>query len=557
MTAQRTHRADVVVLGAGLAGTVTALCLVRQGLSVMVIDQGTHPRFALGESTTTPSSLWLRLLAARFDVPELLHIASHEALRAHVSCTSGVKNNFGFLYHRDGAEQPTRSWQAVIATASLAESEGISHPRGGEMHYFRQDVDAYLWQRALQAGVVGHAATVVDHVEFAADEVRVDTRTGDSFHAAFLVDASGYRSPVAKHLGLRDAEPRWRTNSRTMFTHMVDVKPYDECWRGAASISPWHQGTLHHFFDGGWVWVIPFGNHPESQNRLCSVGLSLDNHRGLRTAATAEQEWRDVLTRFPAIAAQLGGAKPVRPWIATDRVQYSSSRCVGDRFWMAPHAAGAVDALYSMGNINTFQCIAAAVPAILASFRHREFNAVRFEGVQRLTDNLLRFQDCIAYGNYAALQAPELLEPWLALWALTDTARIRELLIPLVRFARTGDRDGLGFYERDPSQVFTGIGHCTGVESTEALLDRLDGWCDVMQELQRGTATVAATLARLRQEVQNVDPYRVNLGLMGDALGRLPWTYASLASNGLRAYASTFLTAEELNSIGVEGQEQR
>ena len=47
----------------------------------MILDQGTHPRFALGESTTTPSSLWLKVLAERFDVPELHNITTAEGIR--------------------------------------------------------------------------------------------------------------------------------------------------------------------------------------------------------------------------------------------------------------------------------------------------------------------------------------------------------------------------------------------------------------------------------------------------------------------------------------------
>jgi FADH2 O2-dependent halogenase len=325
---------------------------------------------------------------------------------------------------------------------------------------------------------------------------------------------------------------------------------------GATSVSPWHQGTLHHFFDGGWLWVIPFDNHADSRNRLCSVGLNLDNHRAPPATADPEEEWRRVLARHPAIAAQFADARPVRPWVTTGRVQYSSTRCVGDRFWMTPHAAGAVDALYSMGNINTFQAVAAAVPAILSAFREREFTAARFAGLQRLTDNLLRFQDRVVFGSYVAMRDPALLDTWLAVWALTDTARIREVLIPLVRFLRTGNDSDLAFNDAHPDRIFTGLGHCTGVEDTVALLDRLDSWCDVMQALAEGRASVDETATRLRQSVQAAEPYNVDLDLMSRALGAFPWTYAPLNRNGLRAYGAAFLTADELNSIGIPGADR-
>lgn len=551
MTNNSPHpRDDVVVLGSGLTGTTAALCLQRQGLRVTIVDKDVHPRFALGEATTTPSSLWLRLLAERFDVPELLDIASHEALCRRVGVTSGVKNNFGFLYHGEGAAMPVRRWQAVIATAALSDA---TPPPGGEMHYFRQDVDAYLWRCAADAGVRCLSSAAVTDVACDADGVTIAIDGRAPLRASFVIDASGHRSPLASRFVLRDAEPRCRTNSRTRFTHMTGVPPFDRIDAGPPSISPWHQGTLHHFFDGGWIWVIPFDNHPRSSNGRCSVGLMLDNHRLPASGADAEEDWRRVLARYPAIAAHLGDARPVRPWNAAPRVQYTSSSCVGDRYWIAPHATFAIDALYSMGNIHAFQTIAAAVPQIVASCRDGDFRAERLAGVQRLTDNLLRFQDRIVFGSYASLRSPELLEIWIALWALTDTARIRELLIPMVRRARTGRLEELAFYERAPEQVFTGLGHCTGVESTEALLDRLDGFCDVMVELQQGRAGVAETAARLRRELHGVAPYHVDLDLMRNALGTFPWTYAPLAQHGLRAYSATFLTDHELGTLGVEG----
>ena len=114
---------DVVILGSGLAGGIASLCLKRQGFDVLVIDQGTHPRFALGESTTTPASLWLRLLAERFDVPELRALVSARSLFDGPGPSSGIKSNFGYLHHRSGASRPERAWQAVIPQAFLADRE--------------------------------------------------------------------------------------------------------------------------------------------------------------------------------------------------------------------------------------------------------------------------------------------------------------------------------------------------------------------------------------------------------------------------------------------------
>src|SRR5262245_19476093 len=520
------YSTDVVVLGSGLAGSIAALCLQRQGLRVTLIDQGTHPRFALGESTTTPSSLWLRVLAAKFDAPELLNIASAEAIVRNVAPTSGVKNNFGFVYHRRGATTPERVWQAVIPQAFLSENEFEKQAPYNEMHYFRQDIDAYLWTTALAAGVVGMPGTVVDKIEFDDDGVTVGAKDGTALRCQFLIDASGYRSPVAQRLQLRDPVPRMRTNSRTIFTHMVRVKHFEDTKSVRDSMALCSQGTLHHFFDGGWVWVIPFENHRDSTNPLCSVGLHLDNKRFPKPPnVSAAEEWRAFLEQFPVIRRQFVDAVPVRPWVDTGRVQYTSKSRVGARWWLTSHACATVDALYSIGNINTFQTVASGCALILRAFRDRVFDRERMLPLQELTESLFRFHDRLVYGNYVGFRDPRLLSTWIALWPLTDTARIRRVLPQLVSYVRTGDRKHLDFVADEPANIMTGMGMITGVTDTRTVLAQLDSLCDIMQELEEGRATIDQTAERLEHAVQSLPHYGINLRDLESAFSEQPWAY--------------------------------
>jgi FADH2 O2-dependent halogenase len=549
---QQRLETDVVILGSGLAGSVTALCLVRQGLRVMILEKGTHPRFALGESTTTPSSLWLKVLADRFDAPELKHISSAEGIRSHVAPTSGIKSNFGFLYHEKGAEKMTRSWQAVIPQADASDASS-GPPPSSEMHYFRQDIDEYLWSTALEAGAVGRSGCTVTDVVFREGGATVETGAGESIDCRFVIDASGYRSVVADTLGLREDPPKMRTNSRAMFTHMKGVKPYEDVDDEPPPLVPWSTGTLHHIFDGGWMWVIPFNNVAGSQNDLCSVGLSYDNKRFPRDPEVSPEEaWAGFLEEYPAIRRQFAEAEPVMPWIATDRIQYSSSRCVGDRFWLTAHAAGTVDALYSFGNINTFQSIATGVRLVLEAFEHDTFTEAHFQPLQRLTDNLLRFQDRIVYGSYVGFRSPVLLELWFTLWGMTDGARVREVLKPLVRYARTERLDDLTSYDERPEEVFTGFGQQTGILSADEGLDLLDGYCDIMQEIEDGRVPVDVAVERLRAAMDSDERFEMHVDLVTTGLGRIPWVFEPLRRHGVKAYATAFLTPQESQTLGIE-----
>lgn len=547
----RTHDTDVVVLGGGLAGSIAALCLVRQGLRVTLLEKGSHPRFALGESTTTPSSLWLKVLAERYGAPELQHISTAEGIREHVGPTCGVKSNFGFLWHKPGAQTMARSWQAVISQADASDSDA-GPPPASEMHYFRQDIDKYLWDAALGAGAVGRSGCTVTGVRLRDDGVTVETADGP-IEAAFVIDASGARSVLAQALDLHQDPPALRTHSRALFTHMKGVRPFEAVDHEAPPLLPWSQGTLHHFFDGGWVWVIPFDNQAGSQNPLCSVGLCLDEKRFPRDPAERPEDvWARFLERFPTVARQFAEAEPVRPWVATDRLQHSTSRCVGDRFWLTPQAAGSVDALFSFGNINTFQALATGVRLVLEAFEQDRFRAEHFQPLQRLTDNLLRFQDRIVYGSYVATRSPDLLELWFTLWGMTDIARVRDVLKPLVRYARSGRLEDLTSYDERPEDVVTGFGQTTGILRAEEVLDLLDGYCDLMEELEQGTVPAEETAARLRTLMDTDGRFEMHTEAITRGLARTPWILEPLRRHGVKALATTFLTSQEFLTLGVE-----
>ena len=121
--------------------------LAYKGAKVVIIDAGSHPRFALGESTVRHTFRMIKIMAERFGVPEFkTEFNSGELLHKHVSNHFGVKKNFGFVYHRAGQhQQPAEATQLVIPP----------YREGYEAHLFRQDTDQYLTYTAIH-----HGATV-------------------------------------------------------------------------------------------------------------------------------------------------------------------------------------------------------------------------------------------------------------------------------------------------------------------------------------------------------------------------------------------------------------
>jgi len=400
---------DVIVLGSGLAGSAMAAVLAEGGAEVLILDAGSHPRFAIGESTIPYTSMLMRLVAERYSIPELKHLTTFENVQERISSSSGVKRNFGFLYHREG--QPQRFEECHEFPIPK-----ITHT---ENHFFRQDIDAWMVQVAVKHGATIRQSVRVEDVDIDINGVTVRDSNGGEWRARYLVDASGFRSPVATKFGLREEPTRLRHHSRSLFTHMVGVTPYEDTVPAGAHGNPtkWSEGTLHHLFDGGWGWVIPFNNHARATNPLVSVGLNLDPCKYPKPDCTPAEEFQSFVDRFPDIRAQFAKAKPVRDWVSTGRVQYSSKQTVGYRWCMTSHAAGFVDALFSRGLSNTFEIINALGFRLLDALRDDDFDPERFSYVQHLEQSQLNFNDDLVANAYTSFGDFDLWDAWFRVWS--------------------------------------------------------------------------------------------------------------------------------------------
>jgi FADH2 O2-dependent halogenase len=411
------ERYDVAILGSGLGGAMLAAILAKQGHSVLLLEKGTHPRFAIGEAMLPQSSMLMWILGERFGVPEIQHLSNSLSIRQHVSASCGVKRTIGFLYHEEGRRQNPAQSHLLVPPAT---------PLFSESHLYRQDVDLYMVNAAIRHGAVYRERIDICDLELCEDEVVLRSSSGEEFHARFLVDGTGHKSLLAETLGLREKPTRLRTQSRSIFTHLRGVKAYDDCLRSDEHLglsARWYEGTLHHVFDGGWFWVIPFDNHGDkggdkgdAVNPLCSVGLTLDMRKFPERGLSPEQEFREIVARFPSVAAHFEGAEAVRPWVSTGRLQYSSTRSAGDRWFLLAHAAGFVDALYSRGLISTFETILALVDPLMQALRDDRFTAARFAYPERLQTALLDANDRMVNSSYQAFGHFPLWNAWVRLW---------------------------------------------------------------------------------------------------------------------------------------------
>jgi tetracycline 7-halogenase / FADH2 O2-dependent halogenase len=435
---------DVAILGSGIAGSVLAAILGRQGFRVLLLEKGTHPRFAVGEAMQPQSSMLLWILGERFDVPEIQNLSSTERILEHVTKNCGVKKTFGFLYHDEGKRQDPAKAHLLIPPAT---------PLVSESHLFRQDIDHYIVKAAIKYGVVYRDRTDVQDFSINDDGVVLRTDTGEEFHARFLVDGSGHKSFVASKLGLRQEVVPLRTESRTIFTHMTGFKRYDDTL--APEERPglsrgWYEGTLHHMIDGGWFWVIRFDNVPGSESLLTSVGLTLDMRKYPQRGIPPQQEFEEIVARYPSIAAHLEGGVAVRPWVGTGRLQFSATDSAAPRYFLMSHAHGFIDALYSRGMINTFEQIHALAPRLMQALRDDDFAVSRFDYPRRLQAAMLKDNDQMVFNSFRAFGDFNAWNAWLRIWVVNIIFGDLRIFRVCLKYLKTHDKAEFAALDDDP-----------------------------------------------------------------------------------------------------------
>ncbi len=439
---------DTIILGSGISGTALASILAQQGFRVLLLEKGTHPRFAIGESMLPQTSMWMWIVGERFGVPEMKNLTNAKAVQQHVSSSCGVKRNIGFVYHREGETQNPNDGHQLIPP---------ENPFFSESHLFRQDVDLYMLNAAIGYGVVYRDLTELENIDFQEDEVRVKTKDGEEYSARFLVDGSGYRSLVAQKFNLREKPTRLRTNSRAIFTHVTGLRPYDDCISEQADSlgqsRGWHEGTLHHVFDGGWLWIIPFDNHSKSENSVCSIGLMLDAKKFPKKDLSPEQEFQEIVERFPSVAEHLKDSKPVRKWVSTDRLQYSSTKSVGHRYALLSSTYGFIDPLYSRGLLSTFETIHALAGRLIGALKDDDFSPERFAYVDKLQAAQLDDTDKIIYNAYRSMSHFELWNAWTQLWLATVIFGDTYIFSHCLKYMDSGDVSLFAKLEEDPCPI--------------------------------------------------------------------------------------------------------
>ena len=351
-----TRDIDIAIVGSGFSGSLLAMIARRLGRTVLLLERGHHPRFAIGESSTPLASLLLEEIAREYDLPHLLPLCKYGTWRrAYPEVSRGLKRGFSFFRHERGAAfaaDPAHRDQLLVAASPNDEI--------GDLHWYRSDLDHFLVREAVELGVeylngveitafvphIGGSRLTLYQRSPAAASPAADPM---EVRARLVVDATGPRGFLHGHGMLGDRALPDLPPTQALFTHFSGVRRFADVVPAAfagPAVPPFapDDAAVHHVFDGGWIWVLRF------DNGITSAGVAatdeLAEELGLREGAPA---WERLMARYPSIGEQFANALPTRDFTWWPRLSFLGDTLVGEGWLALPSAAGIVDPLLSTG----------------------------------------------------------------------------------------------------------------------------------------------------------------------------------------------------------------
>ena len=288
---------DVIVAGAGPAGSTAATLLAQHGHRVLMIERGRHPRFHIGESMLP------------FSAPVFARL--------------GIRLEASDYQRKDGAEFIDEGTARSIRFAL----NGRYQPYQVERARF----DHSLADNAVAQGVSLQQEETVRSVHIDATRVRVETDRR-RYTARYLVDATGRSAFMGRQTSaIQRIEG---LGCFALYTHYRVTSPQARALFQSGDIKVLMQ-------DIGWIWVIPLVN-----DRL-SVGLVVRDKSAtaLRGAALFEK----YLAASSVLQGLLQGAVAETGVRSEADFSFSNQQRYGQRYACCGDAAGFLDPVFSSG----------------------------------------------------------------------------------------------------------------------------------------------------------------------------------------------------------------
>jgi FADH2 O2-dependent halogenase len=423
-------RYEIAIVGSGFAGSLLARILTSIGYDVVLLERGTHPRFAIGESSTPLANLSLERIGLRYGLEDCYALAAHGRwVKRFPQLRRGLKRGFTFYRHHPGQRFEDRGLDSERLLVAASPDDAIA-----DSHWFRADVDQHFVDQAVAAGVDYFDHVDLNSASFSRNHATLGgTRLGEGvqFDVSFVIDASGPGGFLARQLSLASDLARTHTRAALVFSHFEGVRLMQDSVAGLP-VGPYPEdwAAVHHVIDEGWMYSLRFDHGTTSAGFLLNPQIVGSLASG--TSVNGEALWQTLLTRYPTIGDLFSDAKPTMPIGFRPLIQHRLAQSSGDRWLLMPHAFAFVDPLFSTGiswSLRAVERIALMFEAVASgprvppqSSRDRYSAALSAEGDQI---------DLLVAGAYRAMASFDLFSAQAMLYfAAVSFAEASQRLLP-------------------------------------------------------------------------------------------------------------------------------
>ena len=369
---------DVAIIGAGPAGSATAIALARSGYAVALIDKQIFPREKLCGDFVNPIN-W----------PIFRDLGVEERLLAqpHTRVT-------GFRI---------TSYCGASAAATFSQ---VDQNRSFGLGLRRAQLDHVLLQRAEEAGVTIRTGQRVQQISKHSTEWQLDMGAGESWRAKILVGADGRNSWVAQQLGMNT---RAATRGRSV--------GFQTRIHGSGG----SDGQIEiHLFPGGYAGLVGVGDG------TASLGLAIDK-RILPRVGVDEFLRTERLAQNPYLKSVLEPREKVHGFRAAYPVYFPKRRSFADAVVLVGDAARVTEPITGEGIYFAMRSGMLAAETLDRALRQGDLSANYLRAYEQTCARALRPRVLLNSLLRFAIYRPALVHPlirWSAQeWSSIDHSR--------------------------------------------------------------------------------------------------------------------------------------
>ena len=358
------QKSDVLIIGAGPAGSTAAALLAERGHRVVVLEREKFPRYHIGESLLPFCYEPLKRLGL-IEKLKTSHFTKKYSVQ-FVSANGKASQPF-YFFNRYDRETVAQTWQVL-----------------------RSEFDAMLVENARAKGAaILEEITVTSLLREGERVVGVRVRDKDGalreFRAPMTLDCSGKEAFTA-------VRNQWRI--KDPFLNKVAVWTYYKSAKRDAGIDE-GATTVAFVPDKGWFWYIP------QHDDMVSVGVVAEGKYLSRDGVKAPEEiLKREIKQNAWIESYLAPGKQIGPHYLTSEFSFHARHCGCEGLLLVGDAFCFLDPVFSSGVMLALKSGVLAADGVHEAILARDFSPERFSAYAALLRQGIENMRKLVYAFY-------------------------------------------------------------------------------------------------------------------------------------------------------------